>query len=142
MGTNNTKSRSNSTSIRSISSNLFASEAANSLQDIDKKNNIFSEKNYNQSGDSLIYFFGEDADGMKIVSFDPIKYELKKKKLPTNFEIRNYPGCIQLDSKRICICGGINKDLNKITNKFYIYNPSIDSVVEKSSMNQIRYTFP
>jgi len=35
----------------------------------------------NTQRDKLVYLFGEDADGMKIVSWDPVKHELKKKRV-------------------------------------------------------------
>ena len=41
------------------------------------------EANYHNK-DHLIYLFGEDSDGMKIVTFDPVKYELKRKKVSIN----------------------------------------------------------
>lgn len=31
--------------------------------------------------DLLIYLFGEDTDGMKIVSWDPVKHQLKHKRV-------------------------------------------------------------
>lgn len=79
----------------------------------DYETDMYSKTNMdNQSGrrDLLIYLFGEDTDGMKIVSWDPVKHQLKHKRVPANFEIRNYPGCIQLADNKICVAGGINKD--------------------------------
>ena len=51
----------------------------------DYETDMYSKTNMdNQSGrrDLLIYLFGEDTDGMKIVSWDPVKHQLKHKRVP------------------------------------------------------------
>lgn len=137
MGSNNAKPKS---ALQKFQAGVFSSNSSNEIQVGDGRVDGFAK--LTEKPDNLVYLFGEDQDGMKIVSFDPIKYELKRKRLPHNFDIKNYPGCIQLSYNKICLAGGINKDLNRITNKFYIYNPITDTVIEKKEMGQIRYTFP
>ncbi len=63
--------------IKNIGNNILDSVGNGYDYDTDQEGQMFE----NTQRDKLVYLFGEDADGMKIVSWDPVKHELKKKRV-------------------------------------------------------------
>ena len=94
MGSNNAKPKS---ALQKFQAGVFSSNSSNEIQVGDGRVDGFAK--LTEKPDNLVYLFGEDQDGMKIVSFDPIKYELKRKRVFIFYNPKNNSYPIILTSK-------------------------------------------
>jgi len=88
-----------------------------------------------------LYLFGiSNGNAPCIVRFDPISKNLTKLLIPEGMTVLNYMNCIYINENTIYLTGGINKQLNNISNKATIYNPEAGTFQVLPSMIQARYT--
>ena len=75
-----------------------------------------------------------------ILNYDFHKDLWSKKSVPQNLALQSYSVAIGLNDGCILITGGLNSSFTNVSGSVYMYNTENETVSEKASLMQSRYT--
>lgn len=86
------------------------------------------------------YFFGDSNHQDLILTYDFEKDRWGRRDVPNNLILQSYSVGIGLSDGNILITGGLNATFTNVSGSVYLYNPKLETSVEKASLLYSRYT--